>query len=251
VRGALVVVGEHVKRSQGFSGASSSRNLGDASNVSSVSSVSNRHLTTYISSLGLIAVSASFTASLCVPLTAHAQIIPNRAAPGAQQALVIHAANGVPVVNIQTSSAGGVSHNRYTQFDVAPQGAILNNAEDAVQTKLGGWVMGNALVAGRPASVILNEVNSANPSQLMGVIEVAGKQAQVIVANRDHGVIPGQFAPPKRIPPPGPYREPPGGQGFCGDCFGLLVRLRLDEAKNLILFHKLSKEDETGTGLQR
>ena len=191
VRGALVVVGEHVKRSHGFSGASSARNVGDASNVSSASSVSYRHPTTYISNFRFIAVSASFTASftislaasLAFPLTAHAQIIPNRAAPGAQQALVINAANGVPVVNIQTPSAGGVSHNRYTQFDVAPQGAILNNAQDAVQTKLGGWVMGNALVAGRPASVILNEVNSPNPSQLMGTIEVAGKQAQVIVAN--------------------------------------------------------------------
>jgi filamentous hemagglutinin len=171
VRGALVVVGEHVKRSQGFSGASSARNVGDASNVSSASSVSYRHPTTYISSLGFIAVSvstsltasftvflaASFAASLAFPLTAHAQIIPNRAAPGAQQALVIHAANGVPVVNIQTPSTGGVSHNRYTQFDVAPQGAILNNAQDAVQTKLGGWVMGNALVAGRCIKFVLIE----------------------------------------------------------------------------------------------
>ncbi len=183
VRGALVVVGEHVKRSQGFSGASSATNLSGASNVSSASSVSNRHPTTYIFKRGFIALSASFTASLSVPLIAHAQIIPNRAAPANQQALVINAANGVPVVNIQTPNAGGLSHNRYSQFDVNPQGVILNNAKDAVQTKLGGWVMGNAFVAGKPASVILNEVNSPNPSQLMGAIEVAGQKAQVIIAN--------------------------------------------------------------------
>jgi filamentous hemagglutinin len=194
VRGALVVVGEHVKRSHGFSWARSARNFGGASNVSSVSDVSNvsdRQQTTYISSLSFssasalltVSIAASLAASFTIPRAAHAQIIPNRAAPAAQQALVINAANGVPVVNIQTPNASGLSHNRYIQFDVAPQGAILNNAQDAVQTKLGGWVMGNAMVAGKPASVILNEVNSPNPSQLMGMVEVAGKQAQVIVAN--------------------------------------------------------------------
>jgi len=177
VRGALVVVGEHVKRSHGFSGASSASNLNSSSKLSRVS---NRNSAADISSLVLVATSftvslaASLATSLALPLTAHAQIIPNRAAPGAQQALVIQAANGVPVVNIQTPSAGGVSHNRYSQFDVTAQGAILNNAQDAVQTKLAGWVMGNAMVAGKPASVILNEVNSPNPSQLMGMVEVAG-----------------------------------------------------------------------------
>ena len=156
VRGALVVVGEHVKRSHGFSGASSASGVSNLNSSSKLSRVSNRNSAADISSLVLVVTSftASFTASLAtslaLSLTAHAQIIPNRAAPGAQQALVIQAANGVPVVNIQTPSAGGVSHNRYSQFDVAAQGAILNNAQDAVQTKLGGWVMGNALVAGRP-----------------------------------------------------------------------------------------------------
>jgi hypothetical protein len=37
--------------------------------------------------------------------------------------------------------------------------------------------MGNAMVTGKPASVILNEVNSPNPSQLMGMVEVAGKNS--------------------------------------------------------------------------
>ncbi|MGG6124916.1 filamentous hemagglutinin N-terminal domain-containing protein, partial [Pantoea allii] len=36
---------------------------------------------------------------------------------------------------------------------------------------------------GAPARVILNEVNSTNPSQLRGYMEVAGGRAQVIVAN--------------------------------------------------------------------
>jgi filamentous hemagglutinin len=152
VRGALVVVGEHVKRSHGFSGASSASGVSNLNSSSKLSRVSNRNSAADISSLVLVATSftASLATSLALSLTAHAQIIPNRAAPGAQQALVIQAANGVPVVNIQTPSAGGVSHNRYSQFDVAAQGAILNNAQDAVQTKLGGWVMGNALVAGSP-----------------------------------------------------------------------------------------------------
>ena len=191
VRGALVVVGEHVKRSHGFSGASSASSACGASGASNVTSASALNSTAHLGYLSFtsasvsltVSIAASFTAALAIPLTAHAQIIPNRAAPATQQALVINAANGVPVVNIQTPNAAGLSHNRYTQFDVNHQGVILNNAQDAVQTQLGGWVMGNAMVAGKPASVILNEVNSPNPSQLLGAIEVAGPKAQVIVAN--------------------------------------------------------------------
>ncbi|MCZ5750933.1 filamentous hemagglutinin N-terminal domain-containing protein [Escherichia coli] len=33
------------------------------------------------------------------------------------------------------------------------------------------------------ARIILNEVNSRNPSQLNGFVEVAGKKAQVVIAN--------------------------------------------------------------------
>ena len=74
----------------------------------------------------------------------------------------------MPLVTIQSPSAGGVSRNQYQQFDIDHQGAILNNASAPVQTQLGGWIQGNPHLAGGSAQVILNEVNSAHPSQLRG-----------------------------------------------------------------------------------
>ncbi|SUX30469.1 hemagglutinin repeat-containing protein [Chromobacterium vaccinii] len=112
-------------------------------------------------------------------------IVADPNAPAAQRPSVINTANGLPQVNIQTPSAAGVSRNQYSQFDVNKGGAILNNSATSVQTQLGGWIQGNPHLnpAAAPARVILNEVNSANPSQLRGFLEVAGGRAQVIVAN--------------------------------------------------------------------
>ncbi|MDO3513836.1 filamentous hemagglutinin N-terminal domain-containing protein, partial [Ralstonia pseudosolanacearum] len=114
---------------------------------------------------------------------AQAQIVADPGAPRGQQPTVLNAANGVPLVNIQTPSAGGVSRNTYGQFDVNQQGAVLNNARTSTQTQLGGWVQGNPWLAAGTARVILNEVNSSNPSRLRGYVEVAGDRAQVVIAN--------------------------------------------------------------------
>ncbi|MCX8728650.1 hemagglutinin repeat-containing protein [Gilliamella sp. B2838] len=101
-----------------------------------------------------------------------------------QQPIVISAANGVTQVNIQTPNNKGLSHNKYSQFDVSQQGAILNNSSKISQTQIAGYVQGNELLNKTgPAKIILNEVNSRNPSQLNGVVEVAGQKAEVIIAN--------------------------------------------------------------------
>ena len=107
----------------------------------------------------------------------------DKSAPGNQQPIVLQTANGLPQVNIQTPSAGGVSRNQYSQFDVAEKGAVLNNARKAAQTQMAGWVQGNPNLSRGEAKVILNEVNSANPSRLKGYVEVAGKKADVVIAN--------------------------------------------------------------------
>ncbi|AQR69208.1 hypothetical protein BZG29_13300 [Janthinobacterium sp. LM6] len=111
------------------------------------------------------------------------QIVADPNAPGRQRPTVVQSANGVTQVNIQTPSAAGVSRNTYSQFDVTANGAILNNSRGNVQTQTGGWVQGNPWLAGGSARVILNEVNSANPSQLRGYVEVAGQRAEVVIAN--------------------------------------------------------------------
>ncbi len=112
-----------------------------------------------------------------------AQIIADPKAPSQNQAIVLKAANGVPQVNVREPSAAGVSRNVYSQFDVAKGGAILNNSRSNVQTELGGWVEANPWLKAGAAKVILNEVNSNNPSALRGYIEVAGQKAEVVIAN--------------------------------------------------------------------
>lgn len=114
---------------------------------------------------------------------ATAQLIGATNVPGAQRPVVLAAPNGVPVANIATPSAAGVSRNVFSQFDVGPNGAILANNRGNVQTQLGGWIQGNPFLANGPARIILNEVNSGNPSQLRGWIEVGGTRAEVIIAN--------------------------------------------------------------------
>ncbi|WP_410683511.1 two-partner secretion domain-containing protein [Avibacterium paragallinarum] len=104
-------------------------------------------------------------------------------APKNQQPIVLQTANGLPQVNIQTPNDKGLSHNKYQDFNVDKKGAILNNSHKAVATQQAGWVQGNPYLARGEAKVILNEVTSTNPSQLKGYLEVAGKKAEVIIAN--------------------------------------------------------------------
>jgi len=101
----------------------------------------------------------------------------------AGQRPVVGTANGVPVVNIAPPSAGGVSNNRFTQFNVGPSGVVLNNSGGGSQTQLAGQVAGNPMLGNQRAAAILNQVTASNPSRLMGMLEVAGNRANVIVAN--------------------------------------------------------------------
>lgn len=104
----------------------------------------------------------------------------DRRAPGARPA--VGHQQRVPVIQIAPPKAG-VSNNKFTQFNVGPEGVILNNSGAASQTQLAGQIAGNPQLGRDPATTILNQVTGPHSSQLRGLLEVAGPRANVIVAN--------------------------------------------------------------------
>ena len=121
---------------------------------------------------------------LVVPFTYAANPIEvDKNAPHERQATVEQAGNGITLVNVAGPSAGGVSRNDYTNFNVPQNGVILNNSYQMSNTKLGGYVPGNANMMRGSANVIVNEITSHNPTDMKGFIEVAGRKASVVVAN--------------------------------------------------------------------
>ncbi|WP_319001439.1 hemagglutinin repeat-containing protein [Burkholderia sp. AU39826] len=114
------------------------------------------------------------------PIWATAQIVGG----GAHAPAVVQTPNGLPQVNINKPSAGGVSLNTYNQFDVQKSGAILNNASTIVNTQQAGYINGNPnLSAGQAARIIVNQVNSTAASQIRGYVEIAGSRAEIVLAN--------------------------------------------------------------------
>ena len=109
--------------------------------------------------------------SLSMVLPAHAQITTDKSAPKNQQVVILKTNTGAPLVNIQTPNARGLSHNRYTQFDVDNKGAVLNNDRN-----------NNPFLVKGSAQLILNEVRGT-ASKLNGIVTVGGQKADVIIAN--------------------------------------------------------------------
>ncbi|EKZ6287720.1 TPA: hemagglutinin repeat-containing protein, partial [Klebsiella aerogenes] len=149
--------------------------------VSPQSGADARTGSTLASTLAPLAFSFLLAFSCLTP--AQAAIVADNHAPGGQQPQIANSANGTPQVNIQTPSGAGVSRNVYSQFDVDGRGVVLNNSHANTSTQLAGMVAGNPNLAKGEARVILNEVNTRDPSRLNGYIEVAGQKAQVVIAN--------------------------------------------------------------------
>ncbi|UZE96641.1 filamentous hemagglutinin N-terminal domain-containing protein [Alkalimarinus alittae] len=105
-------------------------------------------------------------------------------ASSAHQPTIDAAGNGVPIVQITAPSASGVSLNKYNQFNINNNGLILNNSQQIIKTQLSGYIEGNSnLATSNGARIIVNQINGGLPSALNGYAEVAGQQADVIIAN--------------------------------------------------------------------
>ncbi|WP_080436265.1 hemagglutinin repeat-containing protein [Burkholderia ubonensis] len=114
------------------------------------------------------------------PMWANAQVV--GAGPNAPS--VIKTQNGLDQVNINRPSSAGVSLNTYSQFDVPKAGTIVNNSPTLVNTQQAGYINGNPNFGpNTSAKIIINQVNSNNPSQLKGFVEIAGQRAEMIISN--------------------------------------------------------------------
>jgi filamentous hemagglutinin len=121
---------------------------------------------------------------LCPPSMVHAGgITPDAAAQASNRPTMDAAQNGVPVVNIAAPNSGGLSHNKFSDFNVDHQGVIFNNATALGVSQLGGTLMPNANLGGRAASSILTEVTGTGRTSIGGYIEIFGSRANFILAN--------------------------------------------------------------------
>lgn len=83
-------------------------------------------------------------------------------------------------INIQPPNKQGISHNKYTKFDVE-KGAGYDKV--SLNNFLASSATGNPNLTTVPAKIILNEVTSGYQTRLDGSLIVAGEKAYVIIAN--------------------------------------------------------------------
>ncbi|RXV69184.1 filamentous hemagglutinin N-terminal domain-containing protein [Burkholderia stabilis] len=131
---------------------------------------------------------AALVAGGATPVWVDAQVV----GAGAHAPSVIQTQNGIQQVNITKPSGAGVSLNTYSQFDVPKAGVIVNNSPVLTNTQQAGYINGNPnFGANDAAKIIINQVNSNNPSQLKGFVEIAGQRAEMIISNPSGLVVDG------------------------------------------------------------
>ncbi|MEQ4925536.1 filamentous hemagglutinin N-terminal domain-containing protein, partial [Proteus hauseri] len=77
------------------------------------------------------------------------------------------------------------SHNQFHAFNIGKPGVVINNAISPVSSQLAGLVNANPNLDGNAANLVINEVVGNGHSQLLGKLEIAGKQASVLIANQN------------------------------------------------------------------
>lgn len=92
--------------------------------------------------------------------------------------------NNIDLVEIVRANERGVSHNKFLEFNVSKEGIIFNNSSRSTLTTTGGLIGGNPnLEEGKEAKIILSEITGLTKSEVEGFIEIAGKEAEFILAN--------------------------------------------------------------------
>ena len=106
---------------------------------------------------------------------------------GSTNTVTDRAPNNTPIVNIAAPSAAGVSLNNFSDYNVSRENQILNNYKGATtNTNLAGQIYGNPNFnpsGVSEATTIVNQVTGNNRTNLAGATEVAGRKANVIIAN--------------------------------------------------------------------
>lgn len=116
-------------------------------------------------------------------------VVDQTAHSGAGAPNIVQSSNGTDVLNIVKPTAGGVSHNKFLEYNVSDKNLILNNHAYKTgipqgESTLGGTVAFNPnFGTGNAAKVILNEVTSNSTTALEGYTEIFGQRAALVIAN--------------------------------------------------------------------
>ena len=113
-----------------------------------------------------------------------AEVIPDPASIGTR---ATKTASGIEQLDIAAPNKNGTSYNSLIELQVGEQGLILNNNKNiVVNTKIAGYVARNRnLDNTMAANLIITEVTGKNRTNINGTVEVAGKRADLVMANRN------------------------------------------------------------------
>lgn len=88
------------------------------------------------------------------------------------------------IVNIANPTTGGVSANKFREYNVPNSGVIMNNSTEISRSQLGGVINANQnLTDGRSASLVLFQVTGTGRTNINGYSEMRGAQADFIMSN--------------------------------------------------------------------
>lgn len=97
--------------------------------------------------------------------------------------------NKTPIIEIAEPNDKGVSLNKYEDYNVDQRNLVINNSVSPVISKFAGAIDKNSnFNSGIEAEIIVNEVVSDKITELNGYTEIAGKKAELIIAN-PNGII--------------------------------------------------------------